>query len=254
MSGRVGAIEVFGEDALQERAVCVVDFESRLSPDAERLVARADHAAMSRAMLLEVSAVSMLSFRTTAEGLSDAKLETIVDPAPERVMLLAVEQALTSLGAEGLLVTHNGVAHDLPLALRRSIRQWLFDLPSLWRYAQGGPELHFDTMLRFGGRGGGRAGGSLVDLCAGLGFSALVPATGRRQAVDPLLRKGQVDVVATAVAFLHWEAAKRRSPRWLAAAWRDLGRYLLTSGIRADHLMPIARRGMEIGDALALVD
>ena len=234
-----------------KRAVCVLDFESRLSADAQFLIAAKDHAAMSRAMLLEVSAVSLLRFRMTDDGLDDISLVGAASPMPERDMLLMAEDALASIGDEGLLITHNGVSHDMRLAVRRCMSRWLLDMPAIWRFAHGGPELHFDTMLRFGGRGEGRAGGALVDLCAGLGIPALVPPAGRRRDVDPLIRKGQVDVAATAVAFLHWEAARRRSARWLAAAWRDLGRYLLTPAVRADHLMPIARRGLELGDALA---
>lgn len=237
--------------ALAGRAVCVLDFESRLSEDAQELIAPKDHAGMARSMLLEISAVSLLRFRMTDEGLDDVSLVSAADPASERDMLLMTEDALASLGAAGLLVTHNGVSHDMRLAVRRCMKQWLLDAPAIWRFANGGPELHFDTMLNFGGRGAGRPGGSLVDLCAGLGIPALVPPAGSRREVAPLIRKGQVDVAATAVAFLHWEAARRRSARWLAAAWRDLGRHFLTPAARADHLMPLARRGLELGDALA---
>ena len=112
---------------------------------------------MARAMLLEVTAVTVLSFAMTADGLADVRMASAADPVPERDMLLGVEAELSGLGQQGLVVTHNGVAHDARLIARRCMRHWLHALFA-FALVEAGPERHFDTMLRFGGRAEGGPG------------------------------------------------------------------------------------------------
>lgn len=205
---------------------------------------------MARAMLHEIAAVSILTFVTTDDGIADVMIESAVDPSAERDLVTLAMEALRSLGPKGVVVTHNGTAHDLPLLLRRSFASWMFDVQPLLDLLGDDHDRHFDTMLRFGGRGIGRPGGSLVDLCAGLGIPAVLPPPSPRRVIDPRVRKGQLDVAATAAAFLHWAAAERGSARWLANAWHGLAEHIVGRGPELLHLSAFARRGMELGAAL----
>ncbi len=224
--------------------VCSIDVESAVDEGAMPLLPEGDQPTIRRALLQRITAISVLEFRIVPEGIDEPTLTSLASPAPEREMLALAEDALGRLGSGGTLVTHNGRVHDLPLIRRRAMNAWLFDsIPSIAAWSDGAAGDHFDTIERLGH-------GSLVDLCAGLGIPAVVPRRSRARPVDDRIRKSEIDVTATAIAFLHARAADACSSRWLAAAWRDLARYLIGRGAR-DHLMPLIRRGIELGDALA---
>ena len=232
------------------RRVCVLDVESALSTEALAFLPLDDEATIRRRALQEIAAVSLLEFTATDDGLVDLRLDSGLSRViGEAGVLRMIDARLDELEDGDQLVTHNGVAHDMPLVLHRALRHWMFDARAIARWSVAPRDSHVDTLLRFGRRGD-RAGPALVDLCAGLGFSAMPPAASLSRAADPLIRKGQVDVVATGLAFLHLMAMDRGSAGWLARCWRDVGRFLLAPDVRAAHLMPLARRGIQIGDAL----
>lgn len=128
--------------------MCVLDVESRLSPAAKALLGARDLPALSRAMLLEISAVSLLRFTTTDSGLADIELVSSGAPASVPEMSIVIERGLTALGDEG--------------SARRLVVR-----PVRWAR-----------------------------------LSRVCPPPSRRREFDPLLRNGQVDVAATAAAFL----------------------------------------------------
>jgi len=233
----VGGAELSGR-------VCVVDVESAVADDVVVYLPVGDGPTIRRSLLQKIAAIATLRFRITEDGLADINLSSLVEPTPERDLVLLAEGALAWLGERGTLVSHNGVSHDLPLIRRRAMRTWMFDhTPSVFAWADPSPRRHYDTMLSLGQ-------GSLLDLCAGLGIPALVPRRGKSSVADGRIRKCEVDVVATGVAFLHAHAAEIGSATWLAAAWRDLACHLVARPSR-DHLMSLVRRGIELGDDLA---
>jgi hypothetical protein len=223
--------------------VCVLDIETRPWAGASALLAPGDRPRLERHMLQEISAASTLEFAITADGMAGLSMSTFMaSELGEAELLLALDGPLSRcMDGGGTLVTHNGRAHDVPVCSIRAMHHWLFRARSFGRWRRDGQARHVDTMLAFG-REAGR-GPSLVDLAAGLGFSA-VP--GPRSVVRPLpelLRKGQVDVVCTAIAYLFLVAEDRGDPKWLAAAWSAMSRFLLSPPVRASHLMHLADPG-----------
>lgn len=227
-------------------AVCVFDIETRVWSGASAFLAPGDQPRLERHVLQEIVAATTLEFAVVDDGIADIAMTTVLAAAiGEEALLLAIDGPLSRcLEAEGTLVTHNGRAHDVPVCFVRAMHHWLFTARSFDRWRQAPDERHIDTMLAFG-RGDGR-GPSLVDLAAGLGFSALPgPRSVARPLAEPL-RKGQVDIVCTAIVFLHLVAAERGDPGWLAAAWSDLSRFLLAPPVRAAHLMHLADAGRDL--------
>ncbi|RXD04859.1 hypothetical protein EQZ23_06875 [Sphingomonas sp. UV9] len=231
--------------------VLVLDLESRLSREALALLPdNRGGASIERALLQEIASVSLLGFSLGDGGISDASLVGLTTD-DERSILSLIEAALTDLGECGLLVTHNGVSHDLPLCLRRCMARWMHDCPEIQRWQDIGRERHVDTMLRTARRGS-PIGPSLTDLSASLGIVAGLQPGGRGRRIDPLEVKGSFDVVRTALAFLHLEALRRRDSQWLALCWRDLAAFLLSPSGGGNHLRPIARQGLEIARAAGI--
>lgn len=228
--------------------VLVLDVECAVSRTAVALLPNGGTAGVDRHVLQELTAAAMLSFSLTDRGLADLELVGTLAGDDEREILIGVDRALSALGEDGVLVTHNGLAHDLPLLLRRCLANWAFECGAIREWSAVDEARHVDTLRRFG-RGGRSAGPALTDLCACLGIEAAVPPPSRRFTVDARLRKGAVDVVRTALVFLHLEAMERGDGCWLAACWGDLATYLLSDPVRADHLLPLARQGLRIAEA-----
>lgn len=238
---------MLGARALPSR-VLVLDVECAVSRTAVALLPNGGAAGVDRHTLQELTAAAMLSFSLTDRGLADFELVGTLAADDERGVLIGIDRALAALGGDGVLVTHNGLAHDLPLLLRRCLANWLFECGAIREWSDAGDVRHVDTLRRFGG-GGRSTGPALTDLCASLGIEAVVPPPSRRSPVDARLRKGAIDVVRTALVFLHLEAMERGDACWLAACWGDLAAYLLSDEVRADHLLPLARQGLRIAEA-----
>ncbi|NJR80060.1 hypothetical protein [Sphingomonas corticis] len=238
-----------GAGAGESKRVLVLDVECGVSAEAVALLPNGDAAGIDRRFLQELTAVAMLSFVVADDGLSCIELSGSLVEGDEREALLRIDAALRGLGAGGVLVTHNGVAHDLPLCLRRCLANWMFGCQAVREWVDADPHRHVDTLLRCGGGRGRAAGPALTDLCAALGIEAAVPARSSSRPVDARIRKGAVDVVRTALVYLHLEAMARGDGTWLATCWGDLAAHLLSGPVRADHLLPLARQGLRVAEA-----
>jgi hypothetical protein len=226
--------------------VCVLDLETRMSLEARAFLPRGESPKAMRDALVEISSASMLEFKM-GSMVGDFALSTFSsDELGEDVVLRRIEKALDR-AKDGWLVTHNGIAWDIPICARRAMHHWLHDARSIHSWWCKPSDRHIETMVAFG-RGRDR-GPSLVDLAAGLGYSAVPVRASLLRPVATMISKGQVDIVATTIGFLHLMAFERGSAKWLAEAWRELGRYLITPGIRSPHLMPIASLGIGLADA-----
>jgi hypothetical protein len=227
--------------------VCVLDVETRVSDDARALLSASDRPTVARSALLEVTAASTLEF-AISDRVTDFRMTTTQSAeAGEAAVIAAVDRALVEVGGAGsIVVTHNGSAHDLVVCARRAMHHWMLDARGVLDWWRNPPGEHVDTMLAFGD-GSGR-GPSLVDLAAGLGFPAAPPSRSLSRAIAPEAAKGQCDVLATAICFLYMEAARRGFAGWMADAWGELSRYLLTPAIRAPHLMPLIDIGLGLAD------
>lgn len=231
--------------ATNELRLSVLDLETVLSPLAAGSLRASEGASIKRLALNEIAAACVLSFDVSADGLSrPAMWSGRAAEHGEQSLLAALDGELSETWrAGGLLVTHNGVLHDLPVCMRRCAHHGMFHATGLaaWQDARG---RHADTMRLWGGRGE-----ALEHLCAGLGIPASeAPAP----ASAPLRRlaKCEFDVAATAVLWMHHEAFRRGGVRWLATCWSDLGSFLLSRSHAMPHLVALARRGVEIAHAL----
>ncbi len=221
--------------------VAVLDLETRLSSAAASPGGRSVDVA--RSALHEVAAVCVLSFRVGTSGLDDLALWSgRAAQRGEHSLIAELDRALLpAWRGGGLLVTHNGFVHDVPVLLRRCAHHGMFHSAGIEPWA-GAPERHRDTLRLWGG-------GALRDLCVGIGIpfprvAATVPTALRG------LVKCEVDVVATALLWLHREAFARGGVGWLVRCWADLGRFLSMSEAKRPHLLPIARRGFELARLL----
>lgn len=221
----------------------VLDIETAPSDAALSLVGRADRAAGERSALHEMTAFTALTFeRSTAGGFAGFAMTTRHHGEGDEPELLAVlSECLDPVHrAGGSLTTFNGVAHDLPVVLRRASRHWLFDRFDWPAWLDG--SRHLDLMRSGPGAGGGRWH-SLVDRCAALGFSAaLEPRSLVDGAAPAVARKCQLDVIATFVLLVYDMATDERSDAAVVAGLDALSRFLRSPVARgAPHLEHFAR-------------
>lgn len=210
--------------------VMVLDIESAPDPAAVAIAGRGDQ--IARIALHRVVAYSALHAQEDTQGdWTGLRLESMASEA-ETPMLAAISADVAALrDAGGLLVSYNGLAHDVEVIRRRIHANWAFHLEGI---AALDDVNHLDMM-----RGGGSRGPliSLRDACAALGISVdplKVPIG--RDAAPATVRKGQVDVAGTFLLLLHELAGARRSTAPLAAGWQALSDHLGQPGVRAPHL------------------
>jgi hypothetical protein len=227
--------------------VAVLDIETRPSAAAHGRVREGGGSSDGRLALQEVAAAAILTFEASERGLADVGMWSGADE--EGVLLAGASAVLHRVWGEGgRLVSHNGKAWDLPVCRIRAAASGLFVPDPFGRWAER-PDLHDDTLAAWGG--GRRRGPALADLCAAFGFSGELVRSVRSPS-DRRVAKAQLDVVATAIAWFHLRAPLQGGLPWLAVCWRDLGRALLAPPLRAPHLLPPARRGLEVADALGV--
>ena len=204
------------ERALTVRAIRVVDIETRLGDEACALAGGGSFS-IERAALHEVVAAAVLSAELDASGRFGGVRLTGVDAGRgEAQLLVELDRLLMPAADGGVLVTFNGAAHDLPVLRRRADRHWLFDLFSAPGWTRGDNDGHVDLAVATGRRG------SLIDACAGLGFSA-APWLARavRTRPDPA-GKARVDVAATFMLYAYGLSREMGSAASVASAWLSL--------------------------------
>jgi hypothetical protein len=228
----------------------VLDIETALDRDAAERARRTGPTAFLRSWLHRVVAVTTLAFtmdRATL-GFEGFALESALatDPADEPALLAFVEKHLAHLGDDGLLITFNGRAHDVPMLLRRRLHHWMFAPSPLTRFARDAGEHHEDIMQMLSDTGAQRWP-ALIDICAALGIPSDHKLRVRKSAhVDPFLAKGQTDVLATYVLYCVCAAENCGTPDLLARGWTALADHLLLNFANLPHLTQFATAPMAL--------
>lgn len=222
----------------------VLDIETTLDREAVARAGRSGPSAFVRPWLHRVVAVTTLCFNVEPSSCSfdGFSLETVLalDPTEEPALLDWVEARLGDLGDDGMLVTFNGFAHDLPMLLRRRLHHWLFSSSRMqalqWRGAAG----HQDMMLTLSDQGEQRWP-TLIDACAGLAIPCNPALRARGSArLDPFLVKGQTDVAATFLLYCLFGSLSATSPALLVNGWTALADHLLAVAPTQPHLTQFA--------------
>lgn len=216
----------------RRRSLAVLDIETTLDPAAAAIAAHRKGSlptALQRvttACLLVIDEDPSGAWRTPA-------LHTLAAPLSEFELLMRLDGLLADVAdRDGLLVTYNGMAHDLPIIRRRCLRHWMFGLPGL---AAAAAIDHLDLMLRQSSGRRDRAP-TLREACAALGISAADPRTDTGASLPPDVIKCQSDVVATFLLALFEMAYERGSEDVLVSGWEALASHLGGLRPRAMHL------------------
>ena len=235
-----------------DRIGCVLDVEIALDPDVFSLVADKSKGGFGRLPLKKLICATVLTF---AEG-DDAAFNVLglqtfhAGKLPETAILAAVDAAVTDpLDPRSVLVTYNGHAHDLPLLRMRAMKSWAFDLDRL-RGWDGASHRHVDVMLGMGG--GARRLVSLEDVTALLGagirgrrkVSNNIAASHRAGDWDAIVRKNQLDVAATFMAYAHMRAWERGSSIPATSAWTAFSEFARRLPKAASHLAEFSHNSM----------
>lgn len=215
------------------RTYCVIDIETAPDPVAVSLAGA--KGATVAGPLHRLTALSLLVATENADGSwAVPKLTTFGSPLTEFDILLALDAALAALSEQSpVLVSFNGIGHDLDVIVRRAAVHLMFALPGLNAIA----DLEHDDLMRTMTRGWRDRRGGLRQACAGFGiptdheFSMPRGATIDRQA-----RKSQVDVLATLILLLHEVSIRRRNPDALVNGWTAVESMLDAMPHRLPHL------------------
>lgn len=222
--------------------ICVLDIETALDPVAVSLVPGRPQN-MPKA-LLRVTGASLLWAIEDRAGWTVEKIDTAVaieefTDEPEEEILELFDHAIGRIVKEnGMLLSFNGLAHDLPIIRRRAARHLRFDLENvLTRQPR-----HLDLML-----GSTRPDRSnwpnLIHSAVGLGLPH-----GVLQRNDRLVsfesQKSESDVVTTFLLFLVELSMRKASEEPLLLGWAALADRIEAMGARGRHLMHFARHDM----------
>lgn len=227
-------------DEARNRRRCVLDIETAPDPHAVTLAGRRGRPASGQ--LREIVAASMLTFVEEAGGgYADFALASVDrSSSEERSMLRSIEAVLADVAVDGVLVTFNGRAFDLPVLRMRQLRWWLFAAAAVPAIAAD-PARHVDVMLELSLDGAGRWP-TLADACASVGFCLAAPARAHVADTPPVeVEKCERDVVATAILYFYVLAGRRADATPLLAGLPALGRFLRGPGCGGGHLHRFAR-------------
>lgn len=222
----------------------VLDIETALDREAVERTGRSGPSAFVRPWLHRVVVVTTLRFDvdTSACSFDAFSLDTVLalEPAEEPALLDSVEARLGDLGDDAMLVTFNGLAHDLPMLQRRRLHHWLFAWSRMQELQSRGAAGHQDVMLALSDQGAQRWP-TLVDACAGLAIPCNAALRARGSArLDPFLVKGQTDVAATFLLHCLCGSAAAGSPALLVNGWTALADHLLAVAPTQPHLTQFA--------------
>lgn len=205
------------------RRCCVLDIEVAPDPHARVLAGRRGAVPIDSPLNRVVNA-SVMTFRQDGEGRIAGfdLLSFHVDEYGEADVVANVDRVLAGVHADGgMLVTYNGIAHDVPILRGRQLRWWQCSAVGIAAFAEGEGD-HVDLMIEIAGSG--RRWAKLSDACASVGFSLRGPAPiGQERTIPYEVEKCELDVVGTTVLMLYVLAAKSRSEEPLSRGLPALG-------------------------------
>ena len=234
---------IFGSDERPRARRCVLDLE--VAPDRHACVLSGRRTVPRGSPLNEIVNASVLTFEEQRKGgFGSFRIASWHrDSFEEQDLLVNVEAELAAVEVDGVLVTFNGRAFDLPILRQRQLRWWMCEAASV-AVINDDPRAHVDVMLDLSLGGVGRWP-SLSDACASVGFSLKGPSTAMRPDALPYeTERCERDVVATAILYFHVLSAARRSVQPLLDGLPALGAFLASVGGGGHHLQRFARSAL----------
>lgn len=233
------------------RRCCVLDIEVTPDHHARVLAGRRGAVPMDSPLNRIVNA-SVMTFRRDGDGrLADFDLVSFhTDVYQEADVVANVDRVLAGVHADGgMLVTYNGIAHDVPILRGRQLRWWQCSAVGVAAFAEGKGD-HLDLMIEVAGSG--RRWAKLSDACASVGFSLRGPVPiGGERTLPYEVEKCELDVVGTTVLLLYVLAARSRSDEPLSRGLPALGRRLRQIVAGRPHLERFALSPLLGEDACA---
>lgn len=221
----------------------VLDIETALDRQAVADARRTGPSAFLRPWLHRITAASTLSFDFDARGVPQHfTLETALALAPkdEPDLLSFVEDKLSRLATDDVLITYNGKAHDLPVLRNRRLAWWLFEASNLTSVFAHEQPKHQDVMRELCANCDQRWP-ALIDVCAATGIPCDATLKGRTASpAHPLMIKGQTDVCATLLLYLMWQTSRSGAPEILVNGWTALADHLIQTAPTTPHLTQFA--------------
>jgi hypothetical protein len=224
--------------------ICVLDIETSIDTEAIKLLAERRRGSENASALRQVVSASILSAMeddgnwevTAIDTMSTISIDHEQPSSTQEEDVLAfVDQQLADLeAAGGVLVTYNGVAHDLPILCRRAARHRLFEAQGLLSPTLKHLDLLHARLMP------NESWPKLKELAASFGIpvAARLP---RNAQVSAQQAKAEVDVCATFLVLVCELSLARQKPDAFYLGWRALGRYIREAGKRGEHLQQFAR-------------
>jgi hypothetical protein len=215
-----------------------LDVEARSDEAARRLSGKAESGASFGPK--KIIAASCLSRFAEASGTKWELRNYHCAKMPEADLLSNVHAQVQRLAATGgVLITYNGVQHDLPLLRDRQSRWWQFEDAAILDYAEG-RHPHLDLLNAR--REGGRRPGSLAEACASLGICLLGPNTLQGKSLIPReVEKADLDVIGTAALFFYVVGSRGRRTDTTRDGLVSLGAFLRQVAPHSPHLRTLSR-------------
>lgn len=224
--------------ALAKRpGILVLDVEARGDTVARKLARRTQGS--PSLLLREITSVSCLRLHAGCHAAWQLETFHREHDLDEAQLLAAVDREVRSAAAEGaVLVTYNGLEHDLPLLRSRQVRWWQCHHDGLLTYLDG-VHPHVDVMRELP-RGGSRYA-RLTDACASLGVSLFGPSRFEADREVPIEQeKGELDVVGTALLYFFLLADRLANRELLLERLDSLAAFLARQAVFRPHLKALA--------------
>ncbi len=227
--------------------ILVIDLETAPDPMAVRLLPLRERSKPVSAAAHRIMAASMLEAEESADGgwcVCRVRTFSIDDSTAEIDVIRAIDRALLLVANDGgLLVSFNGRRHDITMMRMRAAAHLAFGMAGIASLSH---ISHRDLMTD--SIAGGGQWFKLRDVAAGLGIPVAhdVPSSGL-PAASRAARKGEVDVAATFLVFLHDLAHRRSDVAPVLDGWRALGDYIRRAGPVGQHLAQFRRHLLGLG-------
>ena len=209
----------------------VLDIESVPCPDASALAPRSSQNLVHRGALQKIACASLLYGTEEGATLHVEDLRTFSLATHEESHIIGMlDLLLPSCNEHSLLITYNGVSHDLRLLMLRACSLWMFPLDTLAAWSTAPASLHLDLHRSvYGGQGISRW--SLADISAAHGL-ALRPGLlaksifwlHEHERYEVIEEHNRMDVAATFLSYAAHRSFVTGRNRYLLSAWAELGR------------------------------
>lgn len=216
---------------LATKRFAVLDIESVPCPDTAALAPRSDQNLVHRGALQKIACVSLLYGVEDGARFKVEDLRTFsLADYDESDIIGTLDLLLPPCADNNLLITYNGVSHDMRLLMLRACSLWMFPLDTLAAWFEAPPSRHLDLHRSvYGGPGSTRW--SLADISAAHGLAIRPGLLAKsifwlheHERYEVIEEHNRMDVAATFLGYAAHRSFVTGRDGYLLSAWAELGR------------------------------